>query len=130
VEVLPRTTLIEGQCGEQGSTNYGSMPRVLIALRAMKQPGPVSTATCGAAASIHWTEKWCLAHHQGRKFTYTHFREDLRVMRGSPNVSFLARRTAWRPGSIADAKRTNRSSRRLKTQGELNQVAWEDVRPR
>jgi phosphomethylpyrimidine synthase len=65
--------------------------------------------------------KWCLAHHQ-ENFTYTHFREICEIMRAY-DVSFSLG-DGLRPGSIADANDESQFAE-LKTQGELNQIAWD-----
>ena len=68
----------------------------------------------------------CLAHHQ-ENFTYTHFRGICEIMRAYDVVSRSATGCA-RKVPIADANDGSRSSPRLKTQGELNQIAWEYTR--
>ncbi len=65
--------------------------------------------------------KWCLAHHQ-ENFTYTHFREICEIMRAY-DVSFSLG-DGLRPGSIADANDEAQFAE-LKTQGELNEIAWQ-----
>lgn len=65
--------------------------------------------------------KWCIAHHQ-ENFLYTHFREICEIMRAY-DVSFSLG-DGLRPGSIADANDEAQFAE-LKTQGELNQIAWE-----
>ncbi|HWA14813.1 MAG TPA: phosphomethylpyrimidine synthase ThiC [Gemmatimonadales bacterium] len=65
--------------------------------------------------------KWCLAHHQ-ENFLYTHFREICEIMR-MYDVSFSLG-DGLRPGSIADANDQAQFAE-LKTQGELNRIAWE-----
>ena len=65
--------------------------------------------------------KWCLAHHQ-ENFLYTHFREICEIMR-LYDVSFSLG-DGLRPGSIADANDAAQFAE-LKTQGELNRIAWE-----
>jgi phosphomethylpyrimidine synthase len=65
--------------------------------------------------------KWCLAHHQ-ENFLYTHFREICEIM-AAYDVSFSLG-DGLRPGSIADANDEAQFAE-LKTQGELNTVAWE-----
>jgi phosphomethylpyrimidine synthase len=65
--------------------------------------------------------KWCLAHHQ-ENFLYTHFREICEIM-AAYDVSFSLG-DGLRPGSIADANDEAQFAE-LKTQGELNKVAWE-----
>jgi phosphomethylpyrimidine synthase len=65
--------------------------------------------------------KWCLAHHQ-ENFLYTHFREICEIM-SAYDVSFSLG-DGLRPGSIADANDEAQFAE-LRTQGELNQIAWE-----
>src|SRR5438046_8328486 len=65
--------------------------------------------------------KWCLAHHR-ESFLYTHFREICEIMR-SYDVSFSLG-DGLRPGSIKDANDEAQFAE-LKTQGELNTIAWE-----
>ncbi len=65
--------------------------------------------------------KWCLAHHQ-ENFTYTRFREICEIMQAY-DVSFSLG-DGLRPGSIADANDEAQFAE-LKTQGELNRIAWE-----
>ncbi len=65
--------------------------------------------------------KWCLAHHQ-ESFLYTRFREICEIM-AAYDVSFSLG-DGLRPGSIADANDEAQFAE-LKTQGELNEIAWE-----
>ncbi len=65
--------------------------------------------------------KWCLSHHK-ENFLYTHFREICEIMRAY-DVSFSLG-DGLRPGSIADANDEPQFAE-LKTQGELNKIAWE-----
>ncbi len=65
--------------------------------------------------------KWCLAHHQ-QNFLYTRFREICEIMQAY-DVSFSLG-DGLRPGSIADANDQAQFAE-LRTQGELNRVAWE-----
>ena len=65
--------------------------------------------------------KWCLAHHQ-ESFLYTRFREICEIM-AAYDVSFSLG-DGLRPGSIADANDEAQFAE-LKTQGELNRIAWE-----
>jgi len=65
--------------------------------------------------------KWCLAHHQ-ENFLYTRFREICEIM-AAYDVSFSLG-DGLRPGSIADANDEPQLAE-LKTQGELNLIAWE-----
>jgi phosphomethylpyrimidine synthase len=64
--------------------------------------------------------KWCLAHHQ-ENFLYTKFAEICEIMRAY-DVSFSLG-DGLRPGSIADANDEAQFAE-LKTQGELNEIAW------
>jgi phosphomethylpyrimidine synthase len=65
--------------------------------------------------------KWCLAHHQ-QSFLYTRFREICEIM-AAYDVSFSLG-DGLRPGSIADANDEAQFAE-LRTQGELNRIAWE-----
>lgn len=65
--------------------------------------------------------KWCLHHHQ-ENFLYTHFREMCAIM-AKYDVAFSLG-DGLRPGSIADANDEAQFAE-LKTQGELNRIAWE-----
>ncbi len=65
--------------------------------------------------------KWCLAHHR-QNFLYTNFAEICEIMRAY-DVSFSLG-DGLRPGSIADANDAAQFAE-LKTQGELNRIAWE-----
>src|SRR5258708_8055192 len=65
--------------------------------------------------------KWCLSHHK-ESFLYTHFREICEIMRAY-DVSFSLG-DGLRPGSIRDANDEAQFAE-LKTQGELNTIAWE-----
>ena len=65
--------------------------------------------------------KWCLAHHQ-ESFLYTRFREICEIM-AAYDVSFSLG-DGLRPGSIADANDEAQFAE-LRTQGELNVIAWE-----
>jgi phosphomethylpyrimidine synthase len=65
--------------------------------------------------------KWCLAHHK-ESFLYTRFREICEIM-AAYDVSFSLG-DGLRPGCIADANDEAQFAE-LKTQGELNEIAWE-----
>ncbi|MBW3671555.1 MAG: phosphomethylpyrimidine synthase ThiC, partial [Acidobacteria bacterium] len=65
--------------------------------------------------------KWCLAHHE-ESFLYTHFREICEIMQAYDVAFSLG--DGLRPGSIADANDEAQFAE-LKTQGELNRIAWE-----
>jgi len=64
--------------------------------------------------------QWCLAHHR-ENFLYTRFEEICEIM-AAYDVSFSLG-DGLRPGSIADANDEAQFAE-LKTQGELNHVAW------
>jgi len=110
-----RQTLIE-QC-EQGVDYFTVHAGVLlryVPLTANRVTGIVSRGGSILA-------KWCLAHHQ-ENFLYTHFREICEIL-GAYDVSFSLG-DGLRPGSIADADDEAQFAE-LRTQGELNKVAWE-----
>ena len=110
-----RDTLIE-QC-EQGVDYFTVHAAVL--LRYIPMTARRLTGIVSRGGSI--MAKWCLAHHQ-ENFTYTRFREICEIMRAY-DVSFSLG-DGLRPGSIADANDESQFAE-LKTQGELNQIAWE-----
>jgi phosphomethylpyrimidine synthase len=110
-----RDTLIE-QC-EQGVDYFTVHAGVLlryVPLTAKRVTGIVSRGGSILA-------KWCLAHHR-ENFLYTHFREICEIM-AAYDVSFSLG-DGLRPGSIADANDEAQFAE-LKTQGELNRIAWE-----
>src|SRR6476469_10017274 len=65
--------------------------------------------------------KWCLSHHQ-ESFLYTRFDEICEIM-AAYDVAFSLG-DGLRPGSIADANDEAQFAE-LRTQGELNRIAWE-----
>ncbi len=110
-----RDTLIE-QC-EQGVDYFTVHAAVLlryIPLTANRVTGIVSRGGSIMA-------KWCLAHHQ-ESFLYTRFPEICEIM-AAYDVSFSLG-DGLRPGSIADANDEAQFAE-LKTQGELNTIAWD-----
>ncbi|HET7425020.1 MAG TPA: phosphomethylpyrimidine synthase ThiC [Gemmatimonadales bacterium] len=110
-----RDTLIEQ--AEQGVDYFTVHAGVLlryIPLTARRVTGIVSRGGSIMA-------KWCLAHHQ-ESFLYTRFREICEIM-AAYDVSFSLG-DGLRPGSIADANDEAQFAE-LRTQGELNRVAWE-----
>jgi phosphomethylpyrimidine synthase len=110
-----RDTLIE-QC-EQGVDYFTVHAAVLlryVPLTAKRMTGIVSRG--GAIMA-----KWCLAHHK-ENFLYTRFREICEILRAY-DVGFSLG-DGLRPGSIADANDEAQFAE-LKTQGELNRIAWE-----
>src|SRR5207302_863788 len=110
-----RDTLVE-QC-EQGVDYFTVHAGVL--LRYIPMTARRVTGIVSRGGSI--MAKWCLAHHQ-ENFTYTHFREICEIMRAY-DVSFSLG-DGLRPGSIADANDEAQFAE-LKTQGELNDIAWQ-----
>lgn len=111
---LFRDTLIEQ--AEQGVDYFTIHAGVLlryIPLTAKRITGIVSRGGSIMA-------KWCLAHHK-ENFLYTHFEEICEIMKAY-DVSFSLG-DGLRPGSIADANDEAQFAE-LKTQGELNEIAW------
>jgi phosphomethylpyrimidine synthase len=109
-----RNTLVE-QC-EQGVDYFTVHAGVLlryVPLTAKRVTGIVSRGGSIMA-------KWCLAHHK-ENFLYTRFAEICEIMRAY-DVSFSLG-DGLRPGSIADANDEAQFAE-LKTQGELNDIAW------
>ena len=110
-----RDTLIE-QClqGVDYFTIHAGVLLRYVPLTARRVTGIVSRGGSIMA-------KWCLAHHQ-ENFLYTHFRDICEIMRAY-DVSFSLG-DGLRPGSIADANDEAQFAE-LRTQGELNAIAWE-----
>ncbi|MBI2283060.1 MAG: phosphomethylpyrimidine synthase ThiC [Bacteroidetes bacterium] len=109
-----RDTLIEQ--AEQGVDYFTIHAGVLlryIPLTAKRITGIVSRGGSIMA-------KWCLAHHK-ENFLYTHFEEICEIMKAYDVAFSLG--DGLRPGSIADANDEAQFAE-LKTQGELNQIAW------
>jgi phosphomethylpyrimidine synthase len=109
-----RDTIIEQ--AEQGVDYFTVHAGVLlryIPLTAKRMTGIVSRGGSIMA-------KWCLAHHK-ENFLYTHFEELCEIM-SQYDVSFSLG-DGLRPGSIADANDEAQFAE-LKTQGELNAIAW------
>lgn len=109
-----RDTLIEQ--AEQGVDYFTIHAGVLlryIPLTAKRITGIVSRGGSILA-------KWCLAHHK-ENFLYTHFGEICEIMKAYDVAFSLG--DGLRPGSIADANDEAQFAE-LKTQGELNKIAW------
>ncbi|CAN5175116.1 phosphomethylpyrimidine synthase ThiC [soil metagenome] len=109
-----RDTLIEQ--AEQGVDYFTIHAGVLlryIPLTARRMTGIVSRGGSIMA-------KWCLAHHK-ENFLYTHFDDICQIMK-QYDVAFSLG-DGLRPGSIADANDEAQFAE-LKTQGELNEIAW------
>jgi len=110
-----RDTLIEQ--AEQGVDYFTVHAGVL--LRYVPMTARRMTGIVSRGGSI--IAKWCLAHHR-ESFLYTHFREICEIMRAY-DVSFSLG-DGLRPGSIYDANDEAQFAE-LRTQGELNRIAWE-----
>jgi len=109
-----RDTLIEQ--AEQGVDYFTIHAGVL--LRYIPMTAKRLTGIVSRGGSI--MAKWCLAHHK-ENFLYTHFEEICEIMK-QYDVSFSLG-DGLRPGSIADANDEAQFAE-LKTQGELNAIAW------
>ncbi len=110
-----RATLIEQ--AEQGVDYFTIHAGVLlryVPLTANRVTGIVSRGGSILA-------KWCLAHHK-ENFLYTRFHEICEIMTAY-DVSFSLG-DGLRPGCLADANDEAQFAE-LKTQGELNKIAWE-----
>jgi phosphomethylpyrimidine synthase len=110
-----RDTLIEQ--AEQGVDYFTVHAGVL--LRYVPMTANRVTGIVSRGGSI--MAKWCLAHHK-ESFLYTRFHEICEIMQAY-DVSFSLG-DGLRPGSIADANDEAQFAE-LKTQGELNTIAWE-----
>ena len=110
-----RDTLIEQ--AEQGVDYFTIHAGVL--LRYIPMTAKRLTGIVSRGGSI--MAKWCLAHHK-ENFLYTHFEEICRIMK-QYDVSFSLG-DGLRPGCIADANDEAQFAE-LKTQGELNRIAWQ-----
>jgi len=109
-----RDTLIEQ--AEQGVDYFTVHAGVL--LRYVPMTAKRMTGIVSRGGSI--MAKWCLSHHE-ESFLYTHFHEICEIMQAY-DVSFSLG-DGLRPGSIYDANDEAQFAE-LKTQGELNQIAW------
>jgi len=109
-----RDTLIEQ--AEQGVDYFTIHAGVL--LRYIPMTAKRMTGIVSRGGSI--MARWCLAHHK-ENFLYTHFEEICEIMK-QYDVSFSLG-DGLRPGSIADANDEAQFAE-LKTQGELNRIAW------
>jgi phosphomethylpyrimidine synthase len=112
---LYRDTLIEQ--AEQGVDYFTVHAGVL--LRYIPMTAKRMTGIVSRGGSI--IAKWCLSHHK-ESFLYTHFREICEIMRAY-DVSFSLG-DGLRPGSLYDANDEAQFAE-LRTQGELNKIAWE-----
>ena len=110
-----RDTLIEQ--AEQGVDYFTVHAGVL--LRFVPMTAKRLTGIVSRGGSI--MAKWCLAHHK-ESFLYEHFDEITEIMKAYDIAYSLG--DGLRPGSIADANDEAQFAE-LKTQGELNRIAWE-----
>jgi len=110
-----RDTLIEQ--AEQGVDYFTVHAGVLLRYIPMTARRVTGIVSRGGAIMA----KWCLEHHQ-ENFTYAHFNEICEIMKAY-DVSFSLG-DGLRPGSIADANDEAQFAE-LRTQGELNWIAWE-----
>jgi phosphomethylpyrimidine synthase len=109
-----RDTLIEqAEQGVDYFTIHAGLLLRYIPLTAKRMTGIVSRGGSIMA-------KWCLAHHK-ENFLYTYFEEICQIMK-QYDVAFSLG-DGLRPGSIADANDEAQFAE-LKTQGELNRIAW------
>ena len=110
-----RDTIIEqAEQGVDYMTVHAGVLLQHIPLAANRVTGIVSRGGAIMAA-------WCLARHE-ENFLYTHFRELCEIF-ASYDIAFSLG-DGLRPGSIADANDEAQFAE-LKTQGELNKIAWE-----
>jgi phosphomethylpyrimidine synthase len=110
-----RDTLIEQ--AEQGVDYFTVHAGVL--LRYVPMTANRLTGIVSRGGSI--IAKWCLSHHK-ESFLYTNFREICEIMRAYDVAFSLG--DGLRPGSIYDANDEAQFAE-LRTQGELNRIAWE-----
>ena len=113
-EVFRETCIEQAEQGVDYFTIHAGVLLRYIPMTAERTTGIVSR---GGSIIAHW----CLHHHQ-ENFLYTHFRELCELM-ARYDVAFSLG-DGLRPGSIADANDEAQFAE-LKTQGELNKIAWE-----
>ncbi|WP_316803188.1 phosphomethylpyrimidine synthase ThiC [Pedobacter nototheniae] len=112
-EIFKDTIIEQAEQGVDYFTIHAGVLLRYIPLTAKRLTGIVSRGGSIMA-------KWCLAHHK-ENFLYTHFEELCLIMK-QYDVSFSLG-DGLRPGCIADANDEAQFSE-LKTQGELNRIAW------
>ncbi|TVR04307.1 MAG: phosphomethylpyrimidine synthase ThiC [Deltaproteobacteria bacterium] len=113
-EVFRDTVIEQAEQGVDYMTVHAAVLLRHVPLTAERVTGIVSRGGSIMAA-------WCLAHHE-ENFLYTHFRELCEIF-AAYDISFSLG-DGLRPGSIADANDEAQFAE-LKTQGELNRIAWE-----
>lgn len=112
-EIMRETLIEQAEQGVSYFTIHAAVLRDYIKLTEKRVTGIVSRGGSIMA-------KWCLANQQ-ENFLYTRFEEICEIMR-KYDVSFSLG-DGLRPGSIADANDAAQFAE-LKTQGELNKIAW------
>lgn len=113
-EIFRETVIEQAQQGVDYMTVHAGVLLRYIHLTANRVTGIVSRGGSIMA-------KWCLAHHE-ENFLYTHFAELCEIF-AHYDIAFSLG-DGLRPGSIADANDEAQFAE-LKTQGELNHIAWE-----
>lgn len=112
-EIFKDTLIEQAEQGVDYFTIHAAVLLRYIPLSAKRITGIVSRGGSIMA-------KWCLANHK-ENFLYTHFDEICEIMK-SYDIAFSLG-DGLRPGSIADANDEAQFAE-LKTQGELNRIAW------
>ena len=113
-EIFRDTVIEQAQQGVDYMTVHAAVLLPFIHLTANRVTGIVSRGGSIMA-------KWCLSHHK-ENFLYTNFRELCEIF-AEYDIAFSLG-DGLRPGSIADANDVPQFAE-LKTQGELNKIAWE-----
>lgn len=113
-EVFRETLIEQAEQGVDYFTIHAALLLRYVPLTANRVTGIVSRGGSIIA-------QWCMAHHE-ENFLYTHFNEICEICRVY-DIS-LSLGDGLRPGSIADANDEAQFAE-LKTQGELNRIAWE-----
>ena len=113
-EIMQQTLIEQAEQGVSYFTLHAAVLRDFVKFTENRVTGIVSRGGSIMA-------KWCLAHKK-ENFLYTHFRDICDIMRNYDVCFSLG--DGLRPGSIADANDQAQFAE-LKTQGELNKIAWE-----
>ena len=113
-EIFKETCIEQAEQGVDYFTIHAGVLLRYIPMTAKRVTGIVSRGGSIIA-------KWCLHHHK-ENFLFTHFRELCEIM-AKYDVAFSLG-DGLRPGCIADANDEAQFAE-LKTQGELNRIAWE-----
>lgn len=113
-EIVRQTLIEQAEQGVSYFTIHAAVLKDFIKFTEKRVTGIVSRGGSIMA-------KWCLSHKK-ENFLYTHFHDICEIMRAY-DISFSLG-DGLRPGSIADANDRAQFAE-LKTQGELNKIAWE-----